>query len=247
MTVMSDKEFHKLTEHEIKRFIALFDKMKEEFFPAGELPALATTVPPWGRLYELTFLELVTAAVVTLDLTGEVVAASQCANPQATILSLAEDGEPMEPRDGAEITTSVLFAALHSLRAISKYQVPISELVADASTGNLESALKAVRLDPQALYAQPIAELHCKALMTRDINVLKKFASALSGKLPRLPADSRDNMRAVVHLLEDAGAIQHMTVEALRQLVVDRLLVYPTDGLDAARAEWRAAKKRRGD
>jgi hypothetical protein len=50
-------------------------------------------------------------------------------------------------------------------------------------------------------------------------------------------------------MLQDAGAMDSISVEKLRELVVDRLNLYPPDGdsFSAIRAEWRTNKKLRGD
>jgi hypothetical protein len=246
-----DKEFGNLSEEELALCLAMFQEIESTFFEGDSILPFKDGVPSWGRLYELPFEQVISLAIAGLRIGDEFLDASKSENPQGAILELArEDDDTAESAYDLEPwALPTLIATIFNLRCIAKFQIPMSELVSLAEGGDTDSMLRAIRLDPMSLHSEPIARIHSSAIAQRDSDLLELIHKAQAGKSPRLPGSQLSNVRLAAQLLQQSGAMQSLTVEQLRELVVDRLDLYPSDGdsHSAVRSVWRENKKLRGD
>tara|TARA_R110002049_G_scaffold17590_2_gene68170 strand:+ start:2428 stop:3171 length:744 start_codon:yes stop_codon:yes gene_type:complete len=246
-----NKEFGNLSEDELADCIAMFQEIENTFFDEDSIRPMEEGVLSWGSLYELPFEHVISLAVVGLNIQNEFLEAAQTDNPQRSMIELArehdtsiEDNTEPEPW-----FVPVLIATIVNLRSFSKYQASMFDLVTLADGGDITSMLKAIRLDPMSIYADPIARIHSNAIACHDTDLLKLIQKALAGKSPRLPGNRLSGTRMAIQFLQESGALSSLTVEQLRELIVDRLDLYPSDGdsHSAIRSAWRENKRLRGD
>jgi hypothetical protein len=174
----------------------------------------------WAHLYEVPFPKLLTGFLVVAGVDQFVVHASKQETLMKAALDLPNAIGDMEWSGGADgkFTPGDLLGYLHAvtgnLDCLLIYGCYLSELIAEARQGDMDSLLKAVRIDPSVVAGPTASFFVSVSVVEGDKAFLKAVGEAMSGKTGR-QARYLKKFRFLMQVLHEAGELGRPTKELM--------------------------------
>lgn len=232
-----EKELGKLNSDQLSRLLSLQDgvhlmaKSNAEIANSPRVRALLAkeqVLFQWSWIYEMSYAEMFAFGLSVIDETDMISAAVAAADPQEHIIADAESYDPSAHRPKASQLLQGLAFALagyHSLRAIELYSKPLNRLIAEGRSGNDESFLKAVRVDPTCLSSPSLAKRISVASMRGERRFLRRIHKAAQ-EGPNKGLQIYRKLRTATTLLDEAGAFDKASRQRIYEVVVEELRLY---------------------
>lgn len=232
----------KLSPDDIKSLYLLLPQLEQE---RQELRALIAEKPEkfasdflstgftWSHLYEVPFLQLLSAYLVVTGLDKAVGEAAADENPAQALLAMPDAVKDMEWSGGAEgkFTLGDLMGYLHALvgnlECLVIYGSYLNDLIAEAKKGDFEALLRAIRIDPSVVTGTPARYLISVAVITGDQEFIDEVRKAMSGKTAR-QSEYLNKFRLLMQILHELNELDRPTKEIM-ELVLE-VGAYDTSG-----------------
>lgn len=178
------------------------------------------------------------------------VRATESDDANAALLRIASDDSLnfQINKENAFVIGIALMVLFVNLEAVAYFSYSIPELLAQVKRGNDLALFQAVRLDPSVLQTVAASDRVSKAALCSDNSFFHALALAITKTKPTVPKAHLNDVRLLMHMLEDAGELSSMSNSRLTDIAVNRLGIYPDSGdpLSAIRDQRRKRNRARG-
>ena len=201
----------------------------------------------YGELYELPIQQIAAYLFKEANLWDQLVEVGKSSNPNVALLKIAQAdlSEYSINSENAFVVGIALMVLFVNLQAIAYYNFSMPELIAQVQRGNDLALFQAVRLDPSVLQTQAAGDRVSKASLCADCSFFHSLSLAITKTKPAIPMAHLHETRILMHILENAGALEELTDARLTDLAVNKLGIYPNgvDPLSAIRDQRRKRSK----
>jgi hypothetical protein len=208
----------KLSIEEFKDIVRMLPEVRESI---GEMPTLIKKASNeklskifsedfiWSGLYELSLEEFLAVFIYSIGKVNDLRDAAASENPSQAFLQKASEWdleEDLTLPEGIEERHLVFltYVLQRQILSIMLFHRPLSRLVSEAATGNLDSLFLAVRLDRSVLTCPTVATRIAKAELIGDGRFFLHLRSALKGPLGKHWEAYKD-LRYAFALLREVG------------------------------------------
>ncbi|ODS89581.1 MAG: hypothetical protein ABS45_16665 [Comamonas sp. SCN 65-56] len=227
--MLAEKQSVKPTTEEIKAFfllLPLLDRERREFQleiaekPESFVAKFLTSGFQWAHLYEVPFEQLLKVFLAIAGVDRLVAEASKEDAPYKALLDLPQEIGDMEwsGGTGGKFTYGDLLGYMHavigSLDCLLIYGCYLHDLIAEARQGDLQSLLKAIRIDPSVVTGPTASLFISVSVVEGDKPFLKSVGVAMSGKTGR-QARYLKKFRLLMQLLHEVGELGRPTRELM--------------------------------
>jgi hypothetical protein len=229
----------KISVDEFKELVRMLPEVREGI---ADFPTLARRISVekltkmfdaesvWSELYELPFEEFLVIFIFSIGKLNDLFEAVKSPDPSRSFLNKASkwdlEGDLVLPEGIEEKHIFLLTYALQrQILSIMLYHRPLSRLVAEAASGDLNSLFLAVRVDRSVVACPPIAVRIAKAEFLNDKRFFLHLRAALKGPSGKHWEAYRD-LRYAFALLREVG-FDFLSDAQLESLLVDQLGLYP--------------------
>ncbi|MEQ8426356.1 MAG: hypothetical protein RLT87_07635 [Gammaproteobacteria bacterium] len=236
------KEFGKLSSKQALNFYNYFISSLEDAFSDLDVikkkDLATTTFPPWYKLYEYDYNQLVAYFLISMDFGDKVKEFASSQDPQQELLHyISTDPDPIgdiSKFDNQQLTNFIcsFYANVMCLASMGTYNKTMNQLVKE-SESNDKSLFQAITIDRTAINTEVASRRLAKAMIEQDEQFFDHLAKAIKGNYPKRPPEKYDELRFMMALLEDAASSDNLDKDALYQLCVNELDLYP----DASQSE----------
>lgn len=223
------KKYGKLTLDDFKALFLLVPQLDQERQdlqakiaekPESFVEKFLATGFTWAHLYEVPFPKLLAGFLAVAGVDQLVVHAAQQESPIKAALDLPDAMENMEwsGGTGGKFTPGDLLGYLHAvtgnLDCLLIYGCYLNELIAEARQGDMDSLLKAVRIDPSVVAGPTGSFLVSASVVEGDKAFLRTVGAAMSGKTGR-QARYLKKFRLLMQVLHEADELGRPTRELM--------------------------------
>lgn len=117
------------------------------------------------------------------------------------------------------------YSTQYSLLCLRYHGCYMNDLIAHVRTGNNKALFDAIRIDSTVIGCQSVIQRISQAKRLQDDDFLSKFKNAMNGKNAKREQANFQQMRIVLKVLSEAGAVR-LTNEQLHRLFVEDLNLY---------------------
>ena len=183
-------------------------------------------IPNWTVFYQDSLVVLLAKISVISGLAPKLTEAVDTANPTAFLLEAVESLPDEAPDHPAALPLA--FAMIGNLDAIACYSRSINDMVAQASSGDVDSLFAALSVDSM-VSTMPFFQA---ALRLGQLSGDPAFAEGVfaSIKGPHKKRYEYPELRWAEYLLRDQGAFESCSREEIYELVVEHLRLYDASG-----------------
>lgn len=248
------KEYGKLTADQFRQLIGTLPEVRSqgaEFAealskaPKEKLDAILVGGYNWGEIYEYSFFEHVSIAVLAFNYAATLSAAVASDDAQQYVLDRMEPtDETVHPAFEQQDLLGLAFSLQRTILSVMLFQRSLSGLVQDVrEDGNLDSLFNAVRVDQTVMSCTTFADTIARAEIRQDKRFFLRLRNALKGPTQKHWASYCD-LRYSLFVLRELG-FDSMSDVQLEKLLVHTLKVYPNTpaALKNLRAQYQRSKK----
>ncbi len=251
------KEYGKLTAEQFQAFVRELPELRRDGqeladqlagLPKSRLDALMVDGDlNWGDLYELTFTQHISIAVVAFNIADTVRESKESDDPAQYILDHwhpPADDHSTHPAFKDQHLIALAYSMQRTILSVMLFQRSMSGLVQEVREhDNLDSLFNAVRVDRTAMHCQPIADRIARAQLGRDNRFFLRLRNALKGPTQK-HWQAYCDLRYSLVILREMG-FDKMSDAQLEELLVYRLKVYPNtpSARKNLRAQYQQSKK----
>lgn len=219
----------KLTPNDIKSLFLLLPQLENERL---ELQAAIAKEPEkfaseflstgftWAHLYEVPFLQFLSAYLSVAGLCKVVTGAAAADNPVQAMFALPDEIEDIDwsGGDGGGFTRGDLLGYLHALagnlECLLIYGSYLNDLVAEAKRGDLNALYKAIRIDTSVVTGPTARNLLSVAVITGDREFIDEIRKAMSGKTDK-QSKYLNKFRLLMQVLHELNELGRPTKEIM--------------------------------
>ena len=193
----------------------------------------------WGSLYALPVTRFLAVVLWAFDALDDLLLCAETANPQGATIEFLESFEIPDIEEGDleheayGVFLSLVCAVTGNAQSLLQYGEFLNDLVQRVGEGDDDALFRAIRIDPLAIQAWPIAGRIGMAHLLDDRAFLDKLGKAITRTKPIRPKAQYDDLRLALALLEEARGLDQMSADELDCLLIDCLELYPDTGRDA--------------
>jgi hypothetical protein len=186
----------------------------------------------WASVYELSFLEHLSALTSAAGLSTTYQDAIKSEDPASFMFGLLNESESSEylgPDDRKYDTSDLVglqYALGRSLDCFMAYEWYLNELIAKARNGDDKALFKALGADRAVVACPTVAHRFALAEIQGDSDFLSKAAKAIASGLNEKNTQYMD-LRYLLPLLEKQNVLEGLSQEDAYHLFVKELRVYP--------------------
>lgn len=252
------KEYGKLTAEQFKGVI---DKLPELRKQRGEFGQLLADLPrekfdammgegyAWGEIYEYTFAEHISIAIIAFKEVGWLNAVAKAPDPQQHVLDTwpteEEHGDfELHPDYQGQDIIGLAYSLQRTILSVMLFQTSMSGLIQRVrEDDDVDALFNAIRVDRTAMNCSTIADKIARAQIRDDKRFFLRLRNALKGPTQKHWASYCD-LRYSLFVLRELG-FNDLSDAQLEKLLVHNLKVYP-DAPSARknlRAQYTQSKK----
>lgn len=243
---MEEKEFGKLSKEQLERILALLhraisDKLELETAlkdKPEQFELLIQNAIPWCYFYEIPYIHFLAVFIYSMGLSDQIQDLAKQEDPQEAVITWTEN-DPEVPDYVYDYTDeekgmflSMLMAMLKNIEAIQLFHRSMNDLIIAGRGGNDEAFFDAVLIDRVAVGCPSILERITIAEFANDRDFGNLLSKAITKTRPRRPKPELDFARYMASVLDEAIGLSNMSVEAIYDVLVVDLEVYPAHGAD---------------
>ncbi len=250
------KEYGKLTAGQFKELIGKLpevnhqrDELKELLseLPKGKFDSLMVEGFSWGEIYEYSFAEHISIAVIAFGQAKWLHDLAAASDPQQQALDdwnrEIEDAD-IHPAFEKQDLLGIAYSLQRTILSVMLFQKSLSGLIQEVrEDDNMDSLFNAVRVDRTVMSCSTIADKIARAEMRQDKRFFHRLRNALKGPTQKHWAAYCD-LRYSLFVLRELGFDRLSDIQ-LENLLVHNLKVYPdTAGARKnLRAQYTQSKK----
>lgn len=245
------KEYGKLTADQFRQLVETLPEIRSQRVELSaalaaskeKLDQILVGGYNWGEIYEYSFVEHVSIAVVAFSFSATLSAAVASDDPTQHLLDRLEppDDPVAHPAFEQQDLLGLAYSLQRTILSIMLFQRSLSGLVEDVREhGNLDSMFNAIRVDRAVMSCTTFADKIARAELRQDKLFFLRLRNALKGPSQKHWAAYCD-LRYSLFVLRELG-FDSMSDAQLEKLLVHTLKVYPDT--PAARKNLRAQYQR---
>lgn len=230
------KEYGKLTADQFRELIGTLPEFHQQRKEVGRLLATAPKEKldaifeggfSWGEIYEYTFAEHISIAVLAFNYMPVVSEALASPDPQQHVLEhLEPTDDSTHPAFSEQDLVGIVFSLQRTILSVMLFQRSLSGLVQEVrESGNLDSMFNAIRVDRAVMTCSTFADRIARAELTGDKRFFLRLRNALKSPTQK-HWESYCDLRYSLFVLRELG-FDGMSDAQLENLLVHTLKVYP--------------------
>ncbi|MGH8108739.1 MAG: hypothetical protein ACREO1_08515 [Arenimonas sp.] len=236
MTLSKEKTLGKLSPDQLAQFMVLFSTFAEidQMLPSLlENPRLLklinhrSVIFQWSWMYELSFAEMLVIGLKTMNETAFVSKAAKSIDPQQAVLDYVKDYEPDfsagKPKSSQSLKALAFLNAIrYTMRSMTLYSISINRLIELGNSGDDESFVKAVSIDPTVLSSPSMAKKVSLAKMAGDNKFLQRLhKAAINGPSKKLQV--HEKFRFATLAVHEGGGFKNGNHEHVFEVFANEL------------------------
>lgn len=240
------KEFGKLSSQEFRCLFALVHQTSQEKENLEkdikenpkQFSRFLDNIAPWSVYYELPYTHFYALFFIATGLIDQVKQLSTTDDPNAAAIAWGESypDSPLNIEELSQDEQSILFglfiAMMRNFTSMQLFHVSINDLLIKARSGD-DALLDAIYVDRHVLNCPTATKRIARAEAKGEEGFLDALSRAIKRSRPRRPSKEYDITRVMLTALDQAKGLDNISYDAIHDLFVADLQIYPDDKKDS--------------